>query len=266
MKIEVLVTTMYQKDFSKYSEMNLKTNAVIAHQSDFIGFEETEIDGKKVKLITTDTRGLSKNRNIAIENIGEDTDIIVFADDDLRFWDGYENIVSKVFESYPKADAIKFNINCISKRKICMKPIVVTHRATRREVTSWGVPCLAIKSSVIKEKKLSFNERFGTGTENFCGEDSIFLQELFKNRVSLYASPEYIADIDQSNSSWFEGYNQKYFITAGMIINEIYPFFSYLLVIRSALKASRRKISKLSFFEILKCYYKGIFKNIKERK
>ena len=242
MKLEVLVTTMHQKDISKYFDMNLQTDAVIANQSDFEVFEVYDINNSKAKFVTTSTSGLSKNRNIAISKIIEE------------------------FKNHPKADAIKFNINCISKRKIAMESIKEFHKPSRKEVTSWGVVGLVIKTDVLKEKSLKFNERFGAGVENFCGEDSIFLQEIFKKKVNLYASPKFIAEIDQTDSTWFEGHNEKFFTVGGMVLNEIYPLLSYVLVIRSAYKAAKRKTSDLSFWQILKCYYKGIIKNAKERK
>lgn len=264
-KLEVLVTTMYQSDFSKYEKMNLQTDAVLANQADDNYAEEKIINGSKVRLVTTSTRGLSKNRNIAMENISDEAEIIMFADDDLVFCDGYEEIILKEFESHPEADAIKFNLNCVSERKLSMSHIKKFKRVTRREVTSYGVCAMAVRKKILSEKGLKFNERFGSGTENYCGEDSIFLQEVFKKRISLFVSPIYIADIDQSESTWNEGYTQKYFTVSGMIINECYPILSLLLVIRSAIKASKRGKRNLSFFEILKFYYKGVFKNIKEK-
>ena len=265
MKLEVLVTTMHQKDISKYFDMNLQTDAVIANQADSENFEVCDVNGSTVKFVTISSRGLSKNRNIAIKNIG-DSDLIMFSDDDLKFYDGYEDIIVKEFENHPEAEAIKFNINCISKRKIAMESIKEFHKPSRKEVTSWGVVGLVIKTDVLKEKSLKFNERFGAGVENFCGEDSIFLQEIFKKKVNLYASPKFIAEIDQTDSTWFEGHNEKFFTVAGMVLNEIYPCLSYLLVIRSAYKAAKRKTSNLKFMQILKCYYKGVFKNGRERK
>lgn len=266
MKIEVLVTTMHQKDLSKYNEMNLQTNAIIANQADTNDNIIENINGKSVKFITTNTRGLSKNRNIAIENISKDTDYIIFADDDLKFYDGYEEKVISVLKKYPQADAVKFNLNCVSDRKIAMKAITKTEKVTRKDVTSWGVCALALKTSVLKDTQMHFNERFGTGTENYCGEDTIFLQQLFKNKLCVYASNEYIAEIDQSESTWFEGHNSKHFKVVGMILSEIYPVLCYPLVVRSAYKFYRRKVCDLSFFEILKCYYKGIKQNEAERK
>ncbi len=265
-KVQVLVTTMHQKDFSKYIEMNLQTDAVIANQADSEFVEEIEINNSKVRLVTTTTRGLSKNRNIAIDNISNDSQYIIFSDDDLKFYDGYESVVAKEFEQNPMADAIKFNLNCISKRQLSMKPITKLKKAFRREVTSFGVCGLAIKKEVLLSKGLRFNERFGSGTDNYCGEDTVFYQRLFKKKISLYVSPEYIADIDQSNTSWFDGYNERFFTVGGMVINECYPVLSFALVLRSAIKAYKRGKTDLSFSEILKCYYKGIFKNISERK
>lgn len=265
-RIQVLVTTMHQKDHSKYIEMNLQTDAVIANQADYESVEETEINNSKVRLVTTKTRGTSKNRNIAISNIFDKAEYIMFSDDDLTFHNDYESIITKEFEKHSDADAIKFNLNCISERKLSMKPIEKFKKATRRQVTSYGVLGLAIKKSVLLGKSLKFNERFGPGTENYCGEDSIFLQKIFKKRINLYISPKYIADIDQSDSSWFEGYNEKFFTVGGMVINECYPILSFALVLRSAIKAYKRGRTDLSLLEIIKCYYRGIFKNISERK
>jgi len=89
---------------------------------------------------------------------------------------------------------------------------------------------------------------------------------LFKKKVRLYASPVCVADIDQSDSSWFEGYTSRYFSTNGMILQEIYPCLCYLLAIRSAYRFSKRDgCGNLRFIDILRCYYKGIAKNKEER-
>lgn len=265
-KVQVLVTTMHQKDFSKYVEMNLQTDAVIANQADNEFIKEAQINNSKVKLVTTSTRGTSKNRNIAISNMFDEAEYIMFSDDDLMFHDGYESIILEEFDRYPMADAIKFNLNCISKRKLAMGTIQKFRKAKRRQLSSYGVWGLVIKKDVLLDRNLCFNERFGPGTKNYCGEDSIFLQKMIKKGISLYVSPKYIADIDQSDSSWCEGWNEKFFTVGGMVIHECYPILSFVLVLRSAIRAYKRGKTELSFLEILKCYYKGIFKNISERK
>ena len=266
-KLEVLVTTMHQPGFDKYIEMNLQTDAVIANQADRNDSVTQEINGKYVQLVTTDTRGVSRNRNIAISHITPETEYVLFSDDDLRFYDGYEEKILAEFSRHPEADAIKFNLNSVSERKISMRSIQQFRRVSRHEVGSWGVWALAIRTDCLKKLGIRFNERFGPGTENYCGEDTIFLQELFKKNVKVYASPVYVADIDQSSSSWFEGYTSRYFLTNGMILQEIYPGLCYLLAIRSAWRFSKRENKEnLRFLEIFCLYYKGINKNRQERK
>ena len=264
-KLQVLVTTMHQTGFDKFYEMNLQTDAILANPAEDNFTKEESAGTSRVKLVTTDTRGLSKNRNIAIKNISEDAEYIMFSDDDLIFYDNYEDIIVSEFEKCPEADAIKFNIKAVSERQLSMKKISELKKLSRRDVTPFGVLGLVIKKDVFLKNKIRFNERFGTGTPNFCGEDSIFYQQLLKQKVVLFGSPLYIADIDQSDSTWFRGHDEKYFTVAGMIINECYPILSFVLVIRSAIKAYKRKDSKLCFLKILGCYYKGAFYNIFEK-
>ncbi|MDO4385963.1 MAG: glycosyltransferase family A protein [Clostridia bacterium] len=107
MKVEVLVTTMYEVDFNKYTQMNLQTDAVLANQTDKNAYAETEIRGRCVKLVSTDTRGVSRNRNLALMHASPDADYLLFADDDLVFVDGYEKLVLGEFEKHPEAEAIK---------------------------------------------------------------------------------------------------------------------------------------------------------------
>lgn len=265
-KVQVLVTTMNQLDDRKYEEMNLQTDAVIANQADFESCEIRYHGDCVVNFVSTKTKGLSKNRNIAIENISSDAEYIVFSDDDLILRKGYEDIILNAFAEHPDVDAMHFNLCCVGGRKMYMKQSEKYHLANRREVGSWGVCGLAIKKSVLTDHHLCFNERFGSGTDNYCGEDTIFLQELFKQKIKIGCMPIAIADIDQSKSTWFEGFDSKYFTTAGAVLHQIYPLLCYPLSIRSALRAAKIRKSQLPFGEILKCYFCGIKKNIKEKK
>lgn len=261
-RIEVLVTTMYQSDFSKYSQMNLQTDVVLANQTDRNSYSETVINGCTVKMVSTDSRGVSRNRNIAMAHANQKAEYILFSDDDLVFVDGYEQLILDEFEKHPEAEAIKFNIHDLSKtRKISMRRIEQFEKATRRNMSSSGVWGLVIKMDALKRYDLHFHENFGPGTENYCGEDTIFLMEMLNKKVQLYRSPVDIAGIDQTESSWFRGHDERFFTTAGMVLSMIFPVLSYLLVIRSAWKAYRRKDSGMSFIKILSCYYQGIRKH-----
>ena len=258
-RIEVLVTTMHQHDMTKYEQMNLQTDAVIANQTDYNGYEEREINGYRGKMISSETRGLSRNRNIALAL--SSGDLLVFADDDMVFKDGYEKLIRDEFQTHPEAEAIMFAVNIIAlgKGKIATarKKITEFTRATRKFLGAYGVCGLAIKADTLKRSCLCFHERFGAGTENYCGEDTIFLQKILCNKVPFYLSPVIIADIDQSESTWFDGFTKKRFYVNGRILAACYPHVSRLLAVRSAYRFSKRQKS-MRFFAILKAYWKGI--------
>lgn len=259
MKLCVLVTTMNQTDLSLYNKMNLKTDVIIANQCEKNEIVEAVIDGHKVKMVSTDSRGLSKNRNIAYEHRFDDADLYMFSDDDLVYDNEYDRLILYVFDSHPESDAIKFNLKDLSDtRKIAMKSIKKFERATVVNMSSSGVCGVVFKRELLNKLNLRFDEMFGAGTENYCGEDSIFLRQLFKRRIHFYRSPLMIAGIDQSISTWYKGVDEKNLIVRGMVFAKNYPVMCYALSLISAYRQYRRKTSDLSFAKMIKCYHEGI--------
>ncbi len=263
--LQVLVTTMHSTDLSLVKKMNIKGSVLIANQANCYDYTRLDRDSATVEMVTTPTRGASKNRNIAIECSSLNVKYLMFSDDDLVFNDDYEAVVLEEFARHPEADAIKFNLFDISKsRKLSMKRIDVFKKATRRNVAASGVWAMAIKRDVLLKKNLRFNEFFGPGTENYCGEDTIFLQNMIQKKVRLYLSPIEIAGIDQSQSSWFEGYNERYFRSSGSTFAAVYPKLAKLITIRSAYRFTRRKNCNMKFKDILSCYWQGIDSYLKK--
>ena len=267
MKIELLVATMHQTDCKKFFSMNLQTSAVLANQADRFDVVEEYVGQSHIKLVTTPFRGASRNRNTAIEFIDTETDVILFADDDMIMIEDYEKIISEEFQSHPEAEAIHFTLEEISKvRDITLNKTAEFKKATRLNTGSWGVCGLAIKCSKLRSSNVKFNECFGPGTYNDHGEDTIFVQQLLKAGVKTYMSPKVIANIDQSESSWFDGYNKKYFEVGGSVLANIYPCICYMIAVRSSYKFSRNSRCNLSFSNILNCYMSGIARYKRELK
>ena len=87
MNLETLVATMHQTDFSLVDKMNIQSDVVFANQCDRNGIEVVNKDGITAKMISTDTRGVGLNRNIAL--LMSSADILLFSDDDFTYNDGY---------------------------------------------------------------------------------------------------------------------------------------------------------------------------------
>lgn len=263
MNLEVLVTTMHKPNtvdaaVSLYTGMNLSSDAIIANQTDVNSYHVFYHEGRRIKFICTDTRGLSKNRNIGL---GVATaEYVLFADDDICFMDGYESMVQNELAACNNADSIKFYVETSSKstRKIGWGRPLSRSIASRRALASAGTPALLVRRSFIYSKGMVFNEDFGAGTDDYCGEDTIFLQDLKKRGALVYASPACVAEVDQSNSSWFEGHNEKYFVTEGKVIGTIYPHLAPIIVVRSAYRQRKRHPGKFSFGTLYGFYLKGI--------
>ena len=85
---EILCVTMNQSDFSKIGEMNIHSNVLFANQADSVRADRLDFEGHKARMITTDSRGVGVNRNIALSFA--EADICLLADDDIRYENGLE--------------------------------------------------------------------------------------------------------------------------------------------------------------------------------
>lgn len=118
---------------------------------------------------------------------------------------------------------------------------------------------LAFRREKLIYKNMSFNTMFGSGSEYSCGEDTIFMKELMDKGFRIYKSPLKIAKIDMSGSTWFSGYNEKFFHDKGALIGVTYPRMSYMLVLLQSLKNSKRRLGSYSHFKkVFDWYIKGL--------
>lgn len=102
MSIEVLISTMDEESIACFKRFNLETDALIINQTDKNAYEEIDTGNFKVRMISTDTRGLGLSRNLAI--LHSRADILVFADDDQVFETGYSNAIREEFDKHPDVD------------------------------------------------------------------------------------------------------------------------------------------------------------------
>ena len=77
MAMQVLVATMHQADASIIQKMNIRCAAVVANQADREEITTQKTEYGECKMITTKTRGVGLNRNIALLAASED--ILLFS-------------------------------------------------------------------------------------------------------------------------------------------------------------------------------------------
>lgn len=256
-KLQVLVATMGQKDFSKIEEMNIASDVIFANQSEDTKYDEKEFEGHLAKMITTATRGVGCNRNIALEYA--DGDILLIADDDVKYISGYSDVILKAFGEVPQADALIFNIRTVGKfvERRKNKQIKRVHYLN---ALNYGAVRIAVKRKKLIAKNIKFTTCFGGGTLYSAGEDSMFIWDMLKKGMKIYTYPVVIAEVDQTTSSWFQGYNSKYFYDKGALYCALTNnWIARFLCIQDLLRHQNLfKESGMAFGQIIEQMNKGI--------
>jgi glycosyltransferase involved in cell wall biosynthesis len=233
--IQVLIATMFKEDRSEVIKlldcMNIDSDCIVVSQCNKNATEQIYYKKHIIKIIYSTERGLSKSRNMALQYA--DADIVVIADDDMRYIDGYAQKIVDIHRIYSD-DVLIFQVIDLKKypKKEKRMNFFLIHKIESREIT--------MKLNSIKIIK--FNEYFGTGSSYFqCGEENIFLRDCINKRKKIKYIPVKIAlPVENRPSTWFVGYNKKRFIDQGAIYYEL----SHLLFIPFILRFAISKYNK----------------------
>ena len=252
-RLQLLVATMYLTDIiGLCDKMHIASDALIINQSDCVKYECLFYHGYKIECYTFAERGLSRSRNNALLRCtGE---ILCIADDDMVYTDTYREDIINEFQKHPEADALVFNVTALNDER-SGKPIEKYARVGKRESREYGSVHIAIRKRALIGKNVYFNTLFGSGATYSCGEDTLFLKELIEKDLKLYKTPIRIASVDMSDSTWFKGYNEKYFKDKGALIEAAYPRCSYLLAILQSVRNSKKSLGSYKKAAKLFSYY-----------
>lgn len=115
---------------------------------------QTLREREDVTLVFLEGKGLSRNRNNAIEHASGD--ILLIADDDNRYTDELIGNIFEAYASHPDADVIHFQALDMNG-----KPL---HPYPADFVSS-------VEMSFRSNVKVRFDERFGLGSDKLCAEE-----------------------------------------------------------------------------------------------
>lgn len=207
MKINVYISTIN----NTYSNINFKRllveNLTIINQRpvDLSNkYKETLIDN--VTWVDIDQKGLSMSRNFAIEHA--DSSYVYLTDDDVEIYKGFEKTISEVATEYSEYDVLAFKIDGLNDYE-------TEKDISYRKSLSLSSVQLVYKLDFLHKYHLRFDERFGTGSKYSMGEENIFLFDALKSDAKIKYLPIEIGKLHDSESTWFKGFNQKYFFDRG---------------------------------------------------
>lgn len=238
MDLEVLVATVQQKDLSLVERMNLTRNAVIANQCGRWDYEEIQRESGNVRMLSTDTKGVGINRNLALQLA--QADILLFADDDLVYYDGALQGVVDAFRQNPDADIIFFGLDMTRNGEIFERRRHKIKRLHTWNSLRFGAARMAIRRDAVLKARLSFSTLFGGGCPYCSGEDTLFILDALRSGLHLYSHSHVLGQCAKDSSSWFSGYDEKYFYDRGAVVACAFPKMKHLMKWYFAWKASKK--------------------------
>lgn len=254
MRLQVLVATMGQTDLSMAEQMNLRCDAVIANQAGRDEVTEQDTPHGRIRMVTTATRGVGRNRNEAIR--AADGDVLLMADDDVVYREDMPEQVLKAFADNPRADVMIFGMDMVRDGRV-----FETRTEPHRRLHVWnsmkfGTYRVAVRRQPLMEKGITFHESFGGGCPFSAGEDSLFLKACFDNGLRVYAHPYVLGTCCKDTSSWFVGYNDKYFYDKGVLVRHLFPRTAYLMALYFG--GYFRRETQVGLWRRLRLVYAGV--------
>lgn len=255
MDLQVLVSTMKQNDHSLLEKMNIQSDALIINQCDTNKYEEFLFRGHKIRFLSFAERGVGLSRNNAL--MRATSDICLLADDDVRYIDRYYEIILDAFKKNKGADVIVFNVPSTNNKR--EEYIIPKERRVRfYNCLRYGTFRIAVRKESIYKANIYFSLLYGGGAKYGSGEDSLFIMDCIKKGLKVYACPEKIGHVTHEESTWFQGYTDKFFLDKGALFFSLSKRWAILLCFQFSVRHRKMFQSSKTLGEGLKLMLKGI--------
>lgn len=258
LRLQVLVAAVNENVNTLAEKMHLETEAVIVNQCDRFDYCEYLHKEKKIRCYSMAERGVGLNRNTAL--MRADGDICLFSDEDIVFDAGYKEKIISAFLENPDADLITFNFR--------VDPSRTTYYNREKKRIRWynygRYPTYAAAARVesLRRANVSFSLLFGGGAKYSNGEDSLFFHDCLKKGLHLYADTAELGEEVYRESTWFKGYNDKFFTDRGVLYHHLYGKAAKLFSLRFLLAHKKEMLKEIS----LKAAYGLMKQGIREAK
>lgn len=258
MKVEVLASVMDQDLETIAKRMRLDSDAVIINQCGRLGYEEKVSGGHVLRFFSFPDRGVGRSRNEAI--LRAKGDICLFSDQDIVYENGYAEAILEEFRNRPDAHMILFNITVRESRR--------TYQITKRRRVRWyncgryGAVSFAVRREALLSLGVTFSLLFGGGARYSSGEDSLFLKEFMKKGGRVYTAPVAIGREEAEGSTWFEGYNEKFFYDRGVLYRHLYGRLDRIIAFRFLLAHRKKLCAEADLWQCLRWMRNGMKERI----
>lgn len=254
MKLQVLVAAVNQEVNKLAEKMKLESEAIIVNQCDHFDYCEYRHNDKQIRCFSMAERGVGLSRNTAL--MRAEGEICLFSDEDIVFDPGYEKAVLSEFEKNADADVITFNFRVDAKRAT-----YYNRKPGRIRWYNYGrypTYAVAARTEALRGKNICFSLLFGGGARYSNGEDSLFLHDCLKKGLHLYAVTTELGQEVYRESTWFRGYNEKFFVDRGVLYHHLYGRLAGLFSLRFLLAHRKEMLKETGLLEAHRLMKQGI--------
>lgn len=228
MTLQLLVAAVNREASGLAEEMGIDSDAIIVSQGERYAYEELQRSGHRIQCFHMAERGVGLSRNHSL--LRASADISLFADEDIIYESDYEQKVLAAFAEHPQADLLFFNVQAMPGRE--------TYRNEGFGRVRWyncgryPTYSLAVRTRRIHQKNITFSLLFGGGARYSNGEDSLFIRDCLKAGLKAYKVPVNIGHERERESTWFTGYNAKFFYDRGVLYHYLYRVLARPMALR----------------------------------
>ena len=163
--------------------------------------------------------------------------------------------VVEAFRQLPQADVILFGLDILKNGRITEKRRTPIRRLHVWNSMRFGTCRMAVRRSALVQKNITFHQAFGGGCAFSAGEDSLFLKTCFDKGLKVYSHTHVLGTCCKDSSSWFVGYNEKFFYDKCVLVRLLFPKTSYLIAWYFAI---RFKDTGFGLLKRLRLVYDGV--------
>lgn len=256
-KVQVLIATMNQEDYSLLSKMNIQTDALVGNQTKKYSVEHFKWNDCDISFFNTAERGVGLNRNNTL--MRATGDYCLFADDDMVYYDNYEQLIVEEFNKHPDADILIFNVDEPFKKRYVIN---TEFKVGWFNFMRFGTVRIAAKREALHINGIHYNLSFGGGARFQDGDDTLFLADCVRKGLNIIAVPISIARLtEERESTWFNGIDDKYFMDKGVLFWAISHKWYKFLCLQDSIRHKRKY--KMSWKKTYKLMVMGV-KSIKK--
>lgn len=254
MTLELLVAAVGAQALPLAEEMQINSDAIIVSQGLDAEEKEYVFRGHRLQYYSMPEKGVGLNRNTSLSKAT--ADISLFSDEDIIYDAGYEQLVLEQFAAHPKADVLLFNVRAMRGRETYYNNSF--GRVRWFNCGRYPTYSMAVRTKKVHDKNITFSLLFGGGAKYSNGEDSLFLMSCLKAGLKVYKVPVNIGHEKHRESTWFTGYNTKFFFDRGVLYAHLYGGLAHLMGLRFVISKRRVMCKEISWRKAYSIIKEGI--------